>query len=185
MEQIEGAYNWANVSHTVYASSLRACLHGVEDPGLVGLVSFVFTLWGHKTKETYPTKPGSPIPCKQGLRACLHEGGGPRIGEVTWDGLPLLTCKHDHIKMRDYMDRWVIPPKRVTSPIWGTPPPCKQALIWQIYNFSQAANNQRSRHRVQRAGLLRRLTDERRDVFFGGRLKGMKSMRSIYFLIRR
>ena len=25
---------------------LRACLHGVGDPGLVGLVSFVFTLWG-------------------------------------------------------------------------------------------------------------------------------------------
>ena len=22
---------------------------------------------GHKTKETYPTKPGSPTPCKQGL----------------------------------------------------------------------------------------------------------------------
>ena len=23
---------------------------------------------GHKTKETYPTRPGSPTPCKQGLR---------------------------------------------------------------------------------------------------------------------
>ena len=44
---------------------LRACLHGVGDPFLVGLVSFVFTL---KTKETYPTRPGSPTPCKQGLR---------------------------------------------------------------------------------------------------------------------
>ena len=30
--------------------------------------------------------------------------------------------------MRDYMDRRVTPPKRVTSPIWGPPPPCKQAL---------------------------------------------------------
>ena len=26
--------------------SLKACLHGVGDPSLVGLVSFVFTLWG-------------------------------------------------------------------------------------------------------------------------------------------
>ena len=26
------------------------------------------------------------------------------------------------------MDRRVTPPKRVTSPIWGPPPPCKQAL---------------------------------------------------------
>ena len=98
---------------------------------------------GHKTKETHPTKPGSPIPCKQGLRACLHEGGGPRVGEVTWGGLPHLTCKHDHIKMRDYMDRRVIPPKWVTSPIWGTPPPCKQALIWQIYNFCPTVSTSR------------------------------------------
>ena len=53
--------------------SLRACLHGVGDPGLVGLVSFVFTLWGHKTKETYPTRPGSPTPCKQGLTVRLPD----------------------------------------------------------------------------------------------------------------
>ena len=26
------------------------------------------------------------------------------------------------------MDRWVTPPKRVTSPTWGTRLPCKQAL---------------------------------------------------------
>ena len=30
--------------------------------------------------------------------------------------------------MRDYMDRRVTPPKRVTSPTRGPPPPCKQAL---------------------------------------------------------
>ena len=39
-----------------------------------------------------------------------------------------LSCKRDHIKMRDYMDRWVTPPKRITSLTWGSPPPCKQAL---------------------------------------------------------
>ena len=54
--------------------------------------------------------------CFANLRACLHEGGGPLVGEVTWGGLPHLKCKRDHIKMRDYMDRRV------------TPPPCKQAL---------------------------------------------------------
>ena len=64
------------------------------------------------------------------LRARLHEGGGPQVGEVTCGGLPHLTCKRDHIKMRDYMDRRATPPKRVTSPIWGTPPRCKQALIY-------------------------------------------------------
>ena len=40
------------------------------------------------------------------LRACLHGGGGPQIGEVTCDG----SCKSVQIKMRDYMDR------RVTIP---------------------------------------------------------------------
>ena len=47
-------------------------------------------------------------------RACLHEGGGPQVGEVTCGGLPHLTCKRDQIEMRDYMDRRVTPPKRVT-----------------------------------------------------------------------
>ena len=63
----------------------------------------------------------------------MHEGVGPQVGEIPCGGLPHLTCKRDHIKMRDYMDRRVSPPKRVTSPIWGTPPPCNQALsvvIW-------------------------------------------------------
>ena len=45
----------------------RACLHGVGDPGLVGLVLLFSRSGGHKTKETYPTRPGSPTPCKQGL----------------------------------------------------------------------------------------------------------------------
>ena len=33
------------------------------------------------------------------LRACLHEGGEPQVGEVTCGGLPHLTCKRDQIKM--------------------------------------------------------------------------------------
>ena len=62
------------------------------------------------------------------LRACLRGGVGPHVSEVTCGGSPRLTCKRDHIKIRDYMDRRVTPPKRVTSPTWGPPPPCKQAL---------------------------------------------------------
>ena len=57
------------------------------------------------------------------LRACLHEGGGPQLGEVTCGGSPHLSCKRDHMKMRDCMDR------RITSPTWAPPPPYKQALI--------------------------------------------------------
>ena len=59
------------------------------------------------------------------LRACLHGGGGPQIGEVTRGGSPHLSCKSDHIKMRDFMDR------RFTPPTWSPPPPCKQPLHLQ------------------------------------------------------
>ena len=48
------------------------------------------------------------------VRACLQEGGGTQVGEVICGGLPHLTCKRDHIKMRDYLERWV------TSPTWGS-----------------------------------------------------------------
>ena len=41
---------------------------------------------------------------------------------------PPPSCKGDQIKITDYMDMWVTLPKRATSPAWGPPPPCKQAL---------------------------------------------------------
>ena len=34
--------------------------------------------------------------------------------------------------MRDYMDRRYTPPKRVTSPTWGPPPPYRQALTLTV-----------------------------------------------------
>ena len=68
--------------------------------------------------------------CKTRSRARLHGGGGPQMGEVTCGGSPHLLCKRDQIKMRDYMDSRVTQPKRVTSPTWGPPPPCKQALTY-------------------------------------------------------
>ena len=37
------------------------------------------------------------------FRACLHEGGGPQIGEVICGGSPQLSCERDQIKMRDNM----------------------------------------------------------------------------------
>ena len=37
-------------------------------------------------------------------------------------------CVLPLVKMKDYMDRRVTPHKQVTSPTWGSPPPCKQAL---------------------------------------------------------
>ena len=34
------------------------------------------------------------------FRACLHEGGGPQVGEVTRGGSPHLTCKRDQITLK-------------------------------------------------------------------------------------
>ena len=65
---------------------------------------------------------------KYHLGPVYMELGGPQIGEVTCGGSTHLSCKRDYIKMRDYMDRRVTPPKEATSPTWGPPPPCKEAL---------------------------------------------------------
>ena len=68
------------------------------------------------------------------LRACLHGGGGPQVGEVThlggvtdlsiWSLILIGSRLHDRWGdlMTDYMDRRVTPPKWVTSPTWGPPP---------------------------------------------------------------
>ena len=46
------------------------------------------------------------------------------------------------------MDRRVTPPKRVTSPTWGPPPPCKQALNWDFK--IQRREQRRKRHKNNR-----------------------------------
>ena len=51
------------------------------------------------------------LTCARILRACLHGGVGPQIGEVTFGGSLHLSCKRDQIKMRDYMDRRVFSTK--------------------------------------------------------------------------
>ena len=72
------------------------------------------------------------------LRACLPEGGGSQVGEVTCRGSPRLTCKRDHIEMKNYLDRRVTPPKGVISPTWSPPLPCKQALNRACFNLVPA-----------------------------------------------
>ena len=75
-----------------------------------------------------------------GLRACSPGGGGPQIGEVTCGGQLYLSCRRDQIKMTDYMNRRVTPPKRVTSSTWGPSPPCKPALSYDGNNQSHKSN---------------------------------------------
>ena len=42
------------IGMNVILKTFRACLHGVGEPGLVGLVSFVFTLCGTQDKRNLP-----------------------------------------------------------------------------------------------------------------------------------
>ena len=52
-----------------------------------------------------------------------RDGNGKKanvLGSVSTDvGDPYQASKRDQIKMRNYMDRRVTPPKRITSPTWG------------------------------------------------------------------
>ena len=55
----DSTLEYVNVSKLLgvhFHQHLRACtcLHGVGDPGLVGLVSFVLTLWGTQNKRNLP-----------------------------------------------------------------------------------------------------------------------------------
>ena len=59
----------------------------------------------------------------------MERGGGLQIGEVIRGRSLHLSCKRDQIKMRDYVDRQLTPPKLATLPTLGPPPPCKQPLL--------------------------------------------------------
>ena len=62
------------------------------------------------------------------FRACLHEAGGPQVGEVTrLGGVTRLSIQSLILMWSRLHVRWGNPP-RVTSPTWGPPPSCKQAL---------------------------------------------------------
>ena len=55
-------------------------------------------------------------------------GGGPQVGEVNRFGrVNRLSIKSLILIWLRLHDRWGDPP-HVTAPIWGPPPPCKQAL---------------------------------------------------------
>ena len=74
------------------------------------------------------------------FRDSLHGGGGLQVGEVT-----RLSIKSLILIWSLLHDRWGHPP-RVTSPVWGPTPPCKQAL----------------RNNPGVSGFIRRWSDQRR-----------------------
>ena len=74
-------------------------------------------------------------------------------------GHPTYSCKRDQIKMKDYLARRVTPPKRVTSPTWGPPSPCKQALRKAQFKIMIYYINKLS---VPQGGLKRRNTQPKK-----------------------
>ena len=70
------------------------------------------------------------------IRACLHRGGGPQVGEVTRLGGEIRQSIQSLVLMWSRLHvRWGNPP-HVTSLTWGTPPSCKQAFTDQgSWNF--------------------------------------------------
>ena len=61
---------------------------------------------------------------------------GPQVSEVTCGGLPHLSCKRDHIKMREYMDRQVIPPH-----LSGVP----TSMYWQARSQGKHQDSQENK----------------------------------------
>ena len=54
------------------------------------------------------------------------DNNGPILGDLT--GVAGHPNYHVNVvKLKYYVDRRVTPPKRVTSPAWGPPPPCTRA----------------------------------------------------------
>ena len=91
--------------------------------------TYMFRFWAF-CHERDPGQAGYPTLTR------LHGKLSPRLRGLPYvadratclGGSPHLPCKRDQNKIRNNMDRSVTPPRRVTSPSWGPPPPRKQAL---------------------------------------------------------
>ena len=70
--------------------------------------------------------------------------------------------------MRDFMDRRVTPPKQVTSPTWGPPPPCKQALTTRQLTWLCLFRWQLFKHRswIHSVGVQQLGHDWQGSIFF-------------------
>ena len=90
---------------------------------------------GYFTPPRWVTPP-SAFTWENTYKTSPHLGRLPAPAErVTHlGGAPHLSCKRDHDEKRLYMNRWVTPLHRVTSPTWDTSPSCKLALTL-TYSF--------------------------------------------------
>ena len=84
--------------------------------------TYMFRFWAffHEREPTLTRLHGKLSPRLTGLPYLADRES--RLG-----GSPHVSCKRDQNKIRNYRDRRVTPLRRVISPTWGPPPPCKQA----------------------------------------------------------
>ena len=83
---------------------------------------------------TFQHSHGENLPHLSGLPGTADRA--TRLGEV-----PHLPCESSQEKKRDCMERLVTPPRRGTSPTWGPPPPCEQALTAITILLSMATHS--------------------------------------------
>ena len=95
--------------------------------------------WEQVLQPSCATMPSKRPPNLGILRACLHDGGGPQVGEVTRvGGVTRLSIQSLILMWSRLHVRWGNPP-HVTSPTWGPPPSCKQALSGRLREFRLCA----------------------------------------------
>ena len=78
------------------------------------------------------------------------------------------------------MDRRVTPPKRVTSPIWGTLPPCKQTLsvAWKAWKLILTSPSFSSVDELKQPEII--LCKKFQDFWHVRKI--MKSLQNFFFL---
>ena len=84
----------------IKVTSARASQPGSCDQALT--TSCIVTQFARESFEICRFRGSCMVYERIGLRACLHGGGGPLVGDVTCSGSPHLSCKRDQIKMRLY-----------------------------------------------------------------------------------
>ena len=97
--------------------------------------TYMFRFWAF-CHERDPGQAGYPTLTRLQGKLSPRLTGLPYLADraTRLGGSPHLSCKRDQNKIRNYMDRRVTPPRRVTSPTWGSPPPCTQALSLTALN---------------------------------------------------
>ena len=94
------------------------CFGGIQNSEIIARMNITPPHLQHSHGENSPHLNGLPGTADR----------ASRLGEV-----PHLSCESSQGKKRDGLERLVTPPRWGTSPTWGPPPPCEQALNQRLF----------------------------------------------------